>query len=164
MSKDIDFEFGRSIGATHYFNGFQFAFVKKISDDNYQYYDEIRRKWFGVINGKAAYELGNLSEIPPSDTWTIHNNDKPLCELSDEQAAQLFNAWRNGGELLVIVGITWAAASSLIPDCIHRIRPKSERDEFVNDCKKLFVLEEEIFMAMFDAIQRGDIKAPEVSK
>lgn len=33
--------------------------------------------------------------------WSIYSNDKLLCELTHEQAAQLFNAWRDGDRVEV---------------------------------------------------------------
>lgn len=42
--------------------------------------------------------LTNDRMFIPKPQWSIYTNDKPLCELTDEQAAALFNWWRSGGE------------------------------------------------------------------
>jgi len=69
-----------------------------------------------------------------SESWIAHNNTLPLSELSDEQAAQLFNAWRAGCkvEFDSDCGIWLRADDYLwISGYVYRIKQKSERELFI---------------------------------
>lgn len=73
----------------------------------------------------------NYTEFTGS--WTIYNNAKPMSDLTDNQAAELFNWWRNGGVMEVLfsdegwpdVDPIWGIGS------IYRAKPKSERELFI---------------------------------
>ena len=71
--------------------------------------------------------------------WSIYTNDKPLCELSDEQAAALFNAWRSGAKVeLLADNSDWCNA---IPDwsndIVYRIKQKSDRELFIEEIERV---------------------------
>lgn len=94
-----------------------------------------------ALNGGCKIEFIEHKAEP----WTVYNNTLPLSELSDEQAAQLFNAWRAGGEVECTNATTKDLRSGLttfewsIPSIInwddylaYRIKPKSERELFID--------------------------------
>lgn len=85
-----------------------------------------------------AREFG-FTEFKTDIKWSIYTNDKPLCELSDEQAAALFNAWRGGAkvELLADNGDWCNAVPDWSNDIVYRIKQKSERELFVEQCTKV---------------------------
>jgi hypothetical protein len=107
-----------------------------------------------------------LALFTPKQTWTVYNNDKPMSELSDEQAAELFNYCRNGGEVEILSGgNVWLLVVNsyhMIIAGTYRAKKKSERELFIE--KGLAVYEsdevggnvESLLGAMFDA----DFKAP----
>jgi hypothetical protein len=95
-----------------------------------------------TVRSENAYTL-TLNEIEcqyfrPSffelaqDEWTIYNNDKPLSELSDEQAAELFNHKRRGGSLEINSDQGWFGIKRPQWDLIgvYRAKQKSERELF----------------------------------
>lgn len=99
-----------------------------------------------ALNGGCKIELIEHKAEP----WTVYNNTLPLSELSDEQAAQLFNAWRAGGEVECTntttkdlrSGLTtfeWSIPSILNWDdyLAYRIKPKSERELFIENTTKV---------------------------
>lgn len=71
-----------------------------------------------------------------SEPWTIYNNTLPLSELSDEQAAMLFNSWRGGRKVQFLSGDKeWKVKgcnSGFYHSDIYRIKPKSERELFID--------------------------------
>lgn len=72
--------------------------------------------------------------------WTIYNNDKPLCELTDEQASELFNAWRKGWLVQSCVsGEYWwsVAEPGWLEGVIYRIKQKTDRQMFVDKCTQV---------------------------
>ena len=81
----------------------------------------------------AAVINGGCKIPSKSEQWTIYNNTIPLCELTDEQAAMLFNAWRGGATLEKMGGAGWYESSNyeLLTNTICRIKPKSERELFI---------------------------------
>lgn len=101
--------------------------------------------------------------------WTIYNNDKPLRELSDEQAAEMFNAWRAGEKLESAlqksvnietgdVRITFAdyAGSDWYDNVVYRIKQKSEREMFIETAMKHGGLRamdgaKEVYARLFDS-------------
>lgn len=113
----------------------------------------------GTIFILSASALLGCRKIPAKvDQWTVYSNTLPLCELTDEQAGMLFNAWRGGAkvELLADDG-SWRGAA---PDWSHaiayRIKPKSEREMFIDKSVGLMTSEtertmEQMFGAQFDA-------------
>lgn len=113
-----------------------------IADDNLP--DEFDHKRY--ILSTAALSGG--CKIPDKvEPWTIYNNTLPLSELIDEQAAQLFNAWRKGGQ---DDDMQWNL------DVAYRRKPKSERELFIEASLQLMTSEtertmEQMFGAQFDA-------------
>lgn len=84
----------------------------------------------------SAAALNGGCKIPAkADKWTIYNNTMPLCELTDEQAAMLFNAWRRGEtrETKAHCGFVEvrSAYESWFESVIYRIKSKSERELFI---------------------------------
>lgn len=106
-----------------------------------------------VINGGC--------KIPAnSEQWTIYNNTLPLCELTDEQAAMLFNSWRGGGNVQFLsCDEEWKVKgynSGFYHSDIYRIKPKSGRELFIDKSLALITSEtertmEQMFGAQFDA-------------
>lgn len=84
----------------------------------------------------SAVALNGGCKIPAKpDAWTIYNNTLPLCELTDDQAGMLFNAWRGGAKVeLLADNDSWCDA---VPDweleISYRIKPKSEREMFIDE-------------------------------
>lgn len=77
-----------------------------------------------------------------SELTTIYTIDKPLKDLPDELAAELFNHWRNGGEIELYCGGHWSACSTLVNNwqTYRAVRPKSERELFVERCDNSCVI------------------------
>lgn len=74
------------------------------------------------------------------ETWSVYSNTLPLSELSDEQAAQLFNAWRAGGEVEFDSDLgKWLCADDYlwISGYVYRIKQKSERELFIEETTKV---------------------------
>ena len=92
--------------------------------------------------------------------WSVCNNTLPLCELADEQAAMLFNAWRGGavrqaGNSHGFVDLT-SSQHVWIESIIYRIKPKLGRELFIDKSVGLMTSEteramEQMFGAQFDA-------------
>ena len=129
MSKEIDFSKAPE-GATHYvdidfFGAKIMQWMKDIDGSDYLY----------VIGPPgAAWSKGRDKEIARSakeipSQWSIYNNKKPLKDLTDEQAAKLFNHWRNGGDVELFHG-RWAKHDYgyLCTDDKYRAKQKSERE------------------------------------
>lgn len=88
----------------------------------------------------SAATLNGGCKIPAkAEQWTIYNNTLPLCELTDEQAAMLFNAWRGDGNMQVLNDDEeWSDYNSgFYPLDVYRIKPKSERDLFIENTTKV---------------------------
>lgn len=88
----------------------------------------------------SASTLNGGCKIPAkSEQWTVYNNTLPLCELTDEQATMLFNAWRNNEYFEAFYNSAgWQFRSidhELRKDAIYRIKPKSERELFIDKSK-----------------------------
>lgn len=112
--------------------------VKKTSEVNVPDDEDVNR----YILSAAALNGG--CKIPKAEPWTIYSNTLPLSDLSDEQAAMLFNAWRAGGEVEFAHTITKDLKSGFttfkwsITDILdwgdyrtYRIKQKSERELFI---------------------------------
>lgn len=139
MSKEIDFSKAPE-GATHYssYQDGDFAYwCKDIENDRYKWFHAFYREW---QIGNAVDFLSSMRQITPQ--WSIYTNDKPLDELTDEQAATLFNHWRNGGETeyklqgdnpwlskYPMSQPTWCGNVAY-----RAIKQKSERELFVEAC------------------------------
>lgn len=135
MSKEIDFSKAPE-GATHY---------RKFGDhgvvDWYKESDGFSQFWSGVKNSwdHHAIWFSEAKPIPPQ--WSIYTNDKPLCDLSDEQAAALFNAWRGGIDMEKNINNKWFKLAKLepcwLPTSVYRIKQKSERELFILVAEKI---------------------------
>lgn len=88
----------------------------------------------------SAAALNGGRKIPAkAEQWTVYNNTMPLCELTDEQAGMLFNAWRKGVEIENCLydekheEFVWVNCFSVLSNIegIYRIKTKSERELFV---------------------------------
>lgn len=108
----------------------------------------------------SAAALNGGCKIPDkAEQWTIYNNTIPLGELSDELDVKLFRAWRNGGEVQFFTSHNeWAKSKYPFsePKRIYRIKPKSERELFIETSVQLMTSEtertmEQMFGAQFDA-------------
>mgnify|MGYP007096664212 CR=1 FL=1 len=142
--------------------------IYTISDNNsgFNNKDDSSNKVF-ILSASA---LNGGCKIPAkAEQWTIYNNTLPLCELTDEQAAMLFNAWRSGGDAEFIsdtakdlktgnqtFGWSDAPMPSWLDWQVYRIKSKSERELFIDKSVGLMTSEtertmERMFSAQFDA-------------
>lgn len=105
--------------------------------------------------------------------WSIYNNDKLMPELTDEQAAELFNAWRGGKKIRYFSYFDkeWLNICNPCWDDKHKYRvdnKQSPRDKFIKQCCELMTVEIEradyvmtddmIFGEIYDAIKSGDLE------
>lgn len=134
MKKEIDFSKAPE-GATHYCEEsdyYSFLWIKSLDEATYA--SPTGYTWIVWIN---PYNRG-IKSI--AESWTIHNNTKPLKDLTYEQAAELFNAWRSGGVVEISVpGTEFVKCNtpSWVLSCAYRIKPKSERELFVDAAEQL---------------------------
>lgn len=92
----------------------------------------------------SASTLNGGCKIPAkSEQWTIYNNTLPLCELTDEQAAMLFNAWRSGDNIQYRTMNVAVWIDKLNSDTginkhgVYRVKSKSERELFIDAVGKV---------------------------
>lgn len=109
----------------------------------------------------SASALDGGCKIPAkAEQWTIYSNTLPLCELTDEQKSVIFNSWVKGGARQLCNGSKFV--DIFIGDCnwhtgvVYRIKPKSERELFIDKSLELMTSEtertmEQMFGAQFDA-------------
>ena len=109
----------------------------------------------------SASALNGGCKIPAkAEQWTIYSNTLPLCELTDEQKSVIFNSWVKGGARQLCNGSKFV--DIFIGDCnwhtgvVYRIKPKSERELFIDKSLELMTSEtertmEQMFGAQFDA-------------
>lgn len=100
-----------------------------------------------VVNGGCKIPV-------KADAWTVYNNTLPLCELTNEQAAMLFNAWRKGTSIKKRGDDdTWRdGGDKLSPFDAYRV--KSERELFIEESMKFTTEGKQVkhaFGEMFDA-------------
>ena len=112
-------------GVTHAFNGDYYKIKGKVA---YIWRD-------GWYCSQTSYNNIKLMPVSKDDDWTIYNNDKPLSELPYEQAAELFNYCRNGGEVEILSGDdVWLLVVNsyhmIIADT-YRAKQKSKRELFI---------------------------------
>lgn len=135
---EIDFEFGRSIGATHYveddslINNHQF--MKDVDTDRPKCFVLASSKWYS-----AYIYVKNCKPIPPEEPeWTIYNNTLPLCELTDEQYGKLRRAADTGEVVQSLCEYGYGFIDTGLPTWInigiYRIKLKSERELFIEKC------------------------------
>lgn len=91
----------------------------------------------GWMDEVEWYEKSGYTEFTGS--WSVYSNTKPLSELTDSQAAELFNWWRNGGEIkLFTASKRWVVAGpSWSGGMVYRAKQKSERDLFIEAAAKI---------------------------
>ena len=88
--------------------------------------------------GYSDFEWCERREIKPftiKPEWSIYTNTLPLSELTDEQAGQLFHAWRKGAALQIFYANNGAWEDYHLSLCrcdVFRIKQKSERELFVD--------------------------------
>lgn len=159
MSKEIDFSKAPE-GATHYSipERGEIIWYKDLANDNYKFYWNSRISKGGNAD---AWQCGTgkpyywLVSIP--DKWSIYTNDKPLCELTDEQVGKLVkhsgcveHMNPNSGKWGVTISPTWNRYG------VYRIKQKSERELFIEAAMDLMTSEtertlEQMFGALFDS-------------
>lgn len=106
----------------------------------------------------SAAALSGGCKIPlKAEQWTIYNNTLPLCELTDEQVGKLVkhsgcveHMNPNSGEWGATITPMWNRVG------VYRIKPKSERELFIDKSVGLMTSEtertmEQMFGAQFDA-------------
>jgi hypothetical protein len=119
--------------------------------------------WVPFANDNEAARHWNSADTI-SDQWAIYSNTLPLSELSDEQAAELFNYARHGGIREATYGHANIDVSNhtWFPDAIYRAKQKTEREMFIDAAtlatktKQLSANELCFVEELFDA----DFKAP----
>ena len=102
--------------------------------------------------------LNGGCKIPSkAEQWTVYNNTMPLCELTDEQVGKLVkhsgcveHMNPNSGDWAATITPMWNRAG------VYRIKPKSERELFIDKSVGLMTSEtertmEKMFGAQFDA-------------
>ncbi len=104
-----------------------------VTDDKYKY---IYDCYVGERDWSIGFHSRPVHEIKPVNAWTIYNNTKPLCELTDEQRGSLFNHWCNGGATQIFNGEEWCDAldgySLINRNHAYRAKKKSERELFID--------------------------------
>lgn len=134
MSKEIDFSKAPE-GATHYYTSGDHTTDFYKFDGDWKFFDFDGGGWEKSFKGDAWCDV-TLKQIPRAE-WTIHNNTKPLKDLEDWQAAELFNAWRSGEKVEIsITGKEFVKCNnpSWVKPSVYRIKQKSERELFVEAC------------------------------
>ena len=116
------------------------------------------------IDGCDIHWNAGMFELD-SDEWAVYNNAKPLSELSDEQAAKLFNYLRSNGSILA--GTQDVTGFGIVtymgnPDCIYRAKQKSERELFIDASRKALGIDQDDDAA--EALFNAGFKAPKVGE
>jgi hypothetical protein len=136
----------------------------KVGSYKYLYSDDIDGdNWSDGTNGVPLHTL-----IPVEPDWTIHNNTLPLSELSDEQAAALFNHWRNGGkvELMYDDGLWRRHNQSLSAYQKYRAKQKTERELFIDESLSYYKSDavSDKTLEMLTSMFKAGFKAPKVGE
>ena len=110
--------------------------ILEIKDKNTGYNDSCKDDHKRYI--LSASTLNGGRKIPSkAEQWTVYNNTLPLCELADEQAAMLFNAWRGGAVRQALNNSGFcdlpAKATLWFESLAYRIKPNSERELFIEN-------------------------------
>lgn len=105
--------------------------------------------------------LNGGCKIPAkAEQWTIYNNTLPLCELTDEQAAPIVDAWRTASnQLECFDGNEWFTLGSdhhITKYGIYRIKLKSERELFIDTAMSVGCLRardgaKDVYGSLFDS-------------
>ncbi|MGL4616489.1 MAG: hypothetical protein ACRCVV_21880 [Shewanella sp.] len=131
---EVFFDACTKLGAEHaprIANGYKF--VELI------YHDNGKLILSGLGMEPSAVSTSTPFTINPD--WSIYTNTLPLCELTDEQASMLFNAWRKGFEIENCLydekheEFVWVNCFSVLSNIegVYRIKSKSEREQFIDD-------------------------------
>ena len=112
--------------------------------------------------GGAAYSSipSHLAEFKGLADWSIYNNTKLLSELSDEQAAELFNHKRHGGVVQAKSEIGWLDSSLWNNSWVYRAKQRSECALFIEAVSKVLGdgCDDEAAIALFNAGFKAPIK------
>lgn len=88
------------------------------------------------VNVSGIEYIIGIGDVEP---WSIYNNDKPLSELSDEQAAELFNYKRHGGIVEILNCRGWEVEVRDINVLYtYRAKQKTERELFIDAAKSCY--------------------------
>lgn len=85
----------------------------------------------------SAAALNGGCKIPAkAEQWTVYNNTMPLCELTDEQYGKMRRAHDIGATVQSLnedgYGFQDCALPTWISNGVYRIKPKSERELFID--------------------------------
>lgn len=99
-----------------------------IDGDSYRFYEEGTKSW------SALGSMPTIFSVVKIDNWSIYNNTLPLNELSDEQAAELFNYNRQNGRVECKSTEGWRdnLLWGWFPNVIYRAKQKTERELFID--------------------------------
>lgn len=136
----------------------------------YRDYIEVLDRGNGpMIYGCSEFHQLEDGSIPftPKPQWSPETNTLPLKDLSDEQAAKLFNAWRGGHVIQQFIAGRRVDVSNPIwkIEIAYRIKTKSEFELFEDKAVMIFGLDtptEALKKAFDEGFRFIDIKAPEV--
>lgn len=99
----------------------------------------------------------NDKMFTPKPQWSIYTNDKPLCELSDEQYGKMRRAHDNGLTVQTLdddgYGFQDCGLPTWISNGVYRIKQKSERELFIEKCVELTHdgINKHLFEVLFNA-------------
>lgn len=88
--------------------------------------------WLNGANINFIFD-GWSDVVAEEAPWTVYNNTLQVSDLTDEQAVELFVAWRKGGAIQYRVEDEWYDTSmpTWLNMNVYRIKSKSELDLFV---------------------------------
>lgn len=92
----------------------------------------------GWMDECGWHESNGYTEFTGS--WSIYSNTKPLSELTDSQAAELFNWWRKDPDSREAVGeseVDRVSSLTWFSDVVYRVTQKSELELFVELAAKV---------------------------
>ena len=90
----------------------------------------------------SAAALNGGCKIPAkAEQWSVYNNTLPLCELTDEQYGKMRRTHDNGATVQSLnedgYGFQDCALPTWISNGVYRIKPKSERELFIENTTKV---------------------------
>lgn len=135
--------------------------ISKIKDDSVDTWNHCGDNDNGFFILSAAALNGGCNIPDKAEQWTIYNNVTPMCELTDEQYGKMRRA-HDSGSLVEFANVTNGFEFEVIDnprwckDQVYRIKPKSERELFIEASMQLMTSEtertmEQMFGAQFDA-------------
>lgn len=108
------------------------------------------------INFTSDVWSGVFAEETP---WTVYNNTLPMSELTDEQAVELFVAWRKGGGVLeTLEGVTIETHPTWEHNSVYAIKCKSDSDQFVEKMLTFYkhdAIDEKVIDMLKEAYDNG---------